>query len=43
MNGHLETVQLLLIQNNEVNFQDNEGRTALHRGILFNLYLNLNY
>ncbi len=32
MNGHLERVQLLLIQNNEVNFQDNEGRTALHCG-----------
>ena len=41
--GFSEIVEFLCQHKAEVNLQDNEGRTALHRGILFNLYSNLNY
>jgi ankyrin repeat protein len=41
--GYLEIVEFLCQHKAEVNLQDNEGRTALHCGILFNLNLNLNY
>ncbi len=43
LRGHTEIVQLLCQNKAEVNLQDNIGDTALHCGILFNLYLNLNY
>jgi hypothetical protein len=36
-------VKLLCQNNAEVNLKNNNGNTALHRGILFNLYLNLNF
>ncbi len=37
--GHTEIVKLLCQYKAEVNFQDNEGCTALIKGILFNLLL----
>ena len=43
MNGRLDKNELLCQHKAEVNLQDNEGNTALIWGILFNLYLKLNY
>ncbi len=43
MNGHFEIVKLLCQHKAEVNLQNKYGITPLHSGILFNLYLNLNY
>jgi hypothetical protein len=43
MIGPLEIIEILCQHKAEVNLQDNEGNTALIWGILFNLYLNLNY
>ena len=43
MNNRTEIVRFLCQKNANVNHKNNNGETALICGILFNLYLNLNY